>query len=245
MSSAARHGLMRDKIDKLARHYREGGVSDVAQRLTQYGYVPSWLFQVAGMDIMRLEKLNEAAVRRKVRGYVFRDATPADIPAIIAISDSPPPTLGALLERFFGEGHQAYVVCRDGDGEVVGYAWAFRGTYQLTVDDYGAQTLDVTLSESARFFGNGAIAPAYRMRGLFPHIIKHAMDQAPAGSAFYTSVNHMNAPSRRAHQRLGFSPVTGLVSLRLGGRHLWCVQPVGRPPRVRLGGAPVPLADLF
>lgn len=219
---------IRAMLHKLARHYREGGINDIAQRLSGQGYVPPWLFELEGVDVLELVSINERATRRKPRGYVFRDATRDDLPDIVTLTHpSDPATYQRLLERFLDEGHHAYVVTKD--ERIVGYSVVFQGFYEITVDDYGPRTLRLELDDDMRFLGNGVIDPAQRMKGLFPHLVMFSTKDAPRGTRFFSSVNQTNDVSRHSHVRLGFRPRASLVNFQFGrSGNIWRVSSDGQ-----------------
>jgi len=203
-----------ENIKGLIKHYRQGGIQEVVYRLSSYGYLPEWLLFLESTNIMVLEKFNEKAIRRKLTKYEFKVADESNIKDIIdCTGNDSPENAQEIFQNFFDEGHKCILI-KDGT-KTVAYAWSFTNKYILTFDDYKSNNITILAGEGNVFFGTGFIAEEYRLKGLFPHMIKYMMDQFPDSTKYYTAIDHGNAPSYQSHCRLGYVPLFSVISFSL------------------------------
>ncbi len=238
--------MAESKLARLRRYYREGGAELVLQVACHHGYLPERMCHYSVSDLFRLRALDDRLLRRMRGDYLFSDATRADAEALSLLAWGNAPAkrvdyLAGLTEE------QRIVRVTSGDA-LIGFLQLFRGEYDLSRDDYRSSRLRLVLEPEDVFLGYGFIDPAHRLKGIFPFLIRHAIQTSAPGSRFFTDIDRLNSGSRKAHLRLGFELAgsvrawwTPAVATR------WSLlAPDGGPPR-RLGhGNPrVALATLL
>lgn len=201
------------KLKGLASYYRQGGVGEVLVRLSAYGYLPKPVFSLSVCHLFLLNDINPRSLSRPLQGYHFARGTRALLDELVACQGNDRQTPLDVFDRFFDVGADCYVA--RAQGEVVGYFWGFRGRYRLHFDAHPRHALTIILRDDDVFFGNGFIAPAHRLRGVFPHLVDFVASHYPNARRF-SSVNHINRPSLRAHDRLGFARVATLTCADIG-----------------------------
>jgi hypothetical protein len=224
------------KIKAFWSCYRCHGGYAVLERLSAYRYLPKSLFSFATKDVLTLKEVNRQAIKRALVGYDFRSADASSIDDLVACQGARVETPAAVFERFFEQGAHCYVVRKD--NVTVAYFWVFSGEYLLSFAETRRERVTFALRADERFFGNGYIAPAYRLKGLFPYLVKFVMDQYPAGTKFFSSVNALNAASIKAHLRFGFIPLFRLTCVGLLSTPLFFRSSGDARFRVFLGSGP-------
>ncbi len=223
------------QLKGLVSYYRQGGVSEVVLRLCAYGYLPKALFSLSANHVFVLGPLNLRALARPLHGYEFERATADGLDELMACQGDRPETPRAFLADLFDAGHECFVARMS--GQVVGYFWAFRGSYLLTFDGDPRRALRISLPERGVFFGNGFIARAHRLRGLFPHLVNHVSGQYP-GARCFSSVLHTNLGSLQAHRRMGFLPLLTVACAGVGPLRVFYRATEHLHPRAVLGFGP-------
>jgi hypothetical protein len=200
-------------IKGISKYYKQGGLLEVIYRLTAYDYIPEWLLFLESTTIMVLESFNEKAVRRNLSGYEFKVADKSYVQDLIdCTGEEAEENTQEIFQRFFDEGYKCIVI-RD-SGKTVAYAWSFARKYILTFDDY-KRNIVLSAKENDVFFGTGLIANEYRLKGLFPSMIKYMMEQYPDGTNYYTAVDYRNVHSYKSHCRLGYAPLLSIICISL------------------------------
>lgn len=192
------------KAKGLVSYFRLGGVGEVLLRLSAYGYLPKALFALSACHVFALGPLNLRALSRPLHGYDFERAGVEALDELMACQGERPETPRSFLAGLFAAGHDCFVARYA--GQVVAYFWTFKGTYEVRFNECPRHALTFTLPDRSVFFGNGFIAPAHRLRGLFPHLVHYVAGQYP-GARCFSSVNHTNLGSLQAHRRVGFTPL--------------------------------------
>jgi GNAT superfamily N-acetyltransferase len=159
----------------------------------------------------------------------FAAAITTDIGAMARLAGFDPAEVRARLDG----GHRPYVASLD--GIPAGYGWV-AGT-GATIGELG---VSFVLPRGDRYLWDFATLPAWRGRGLYPHLLQRIMTAETARLWI------IHAPENRASCRgiakAGFAPV-GELSFRADG--LAGFRPHDRPERARVGAAllGVPLLD--
>ena len=180
----------------------------VLNRLSVHGHVPPRLFQYSLVDIYRLKALNPALYRRPLGKYSMRKSTHDDIPALIRLT----PDREAIIRADFNQGQAVHVVCA---GErLVAYMEVYHDAYEISRGDTCKCKFDLVLPPGVRFLGYGYIDPGYRMKGLFPYLLKHVVDTYP-DTIILTMIDRANDPSWRAHLRIGFQRILSIRAISL------------------------------
>lgn len=190
-----------EKLKGLWTYYKSGGSYEVLYRLSAYNYLPKPVLYLASKEVLALGAMNLQSLRRQLPGYEFAIASTDDIDELTRCQGERLHTSRAVFESFFTEGRRCYVVRKSGC--VVAYFWAFQRDY--TLNFHGAQRhVTLLLDDDQLFFGNGFIAPAYRLKGLFPYMVKFVTEQYPSATRFFSAVDGINQGSLKAHNRFGF-----------------------------------------
>ena len=238
--------MAESKLARLRQYYREGGAELVLQVACHNGYLPERMCHYSVSDLFRLRALDDRLLRRMRGDYLFSDATRADAEALsmLAWGDTRAERVDYLAGLTDG---QRIIKVTSGDA-LVGFLQLFRGEYDLSRDDYRDSKLHLVLEPGDLFLGYGFIDPAHRLKGIFPFLIRHAIDTSPPGSRFFTDIDRLNSGSRKAHLRLGFELAGSVRAWWMPGiTTRWSLlAPDGGPPR-RLGnGTPrIALATLL
>jgi hypothetical protein len=230
------------KLKGLISYYRQGGMGEVLLRLSAYGYLPKALFSLTACHVFALGPLNLRSLTRPLRGYHFERANRESLDELMACQGPRPETPRAFLADLFDAGHECFVARHA--GEVVAYFWTFRGFYLLRFDDQPGHALMFRLPEGGVFLGNGFIAHAHRLRGLFPHLVNFVAAQYPGGRCF-SSVHHTNLGSLQAHRRVGFLPLLIVACAGFGSRTVFYRSTDKLRPRAFLsfGQTTIDIAD--
>lgn len=220
------------KLRGLVSYFQKGGTGEVLLRLSAYGYLPKALFSLSACHVLVLDALNERALARPLRGYQLGRADRDALDELMACQGERPETPRDFLAGLFDAGHDCFVA-RHG-GRVVAYFWAFKGSYRLRFDGNPRHTLVFALPAGDIFLGNGFIAGAHRLRGLFPHLLHYVVAHYPGGRCF-SSVNYTNLGSLQAHRRAGFAPLLIAACVGLGTFSFFCRATDRLRPRGFLG----------
>lgn len=216
------------KLQRLFAYYGQGGSTEVLRHLSASGYMPHSLFFFSTIQVYALGAANQEALKRVPQGYQFMRADAGVIDELVACQAGYPGTSAQTFARFFEQGQHCFVARRN--GVVVAYFWVFAQRYELAFDEPAHRRLTLALKADQRFFGNGFIAPAYRLKGLFPHLVEFVSGQYPAPMRFFSSVNCLNQASLRAHRRFGFAPVLRISCLQAAAMRVFYAQrPAGSP----------------
>lgn len=216
----------------LVSYYRQGGISEVALRLSAYGYLPRTLFSLGACHVFMLGPLNLRALSRPLHGYEIERGAVGVLDELMACQGRRPETSRAFLAGLFDSGRECFVARLA--GEIVAYFWAFSGSYRLQFDGDPRHAITIALPERDIFFGNGFIAHAHRLRGLFPHLVNHVAEQHP-GARCFSSVLHTNLGSLQAHRRVGFLPLVTLACVSVGPLGIFYRATDRLRPRALLG----------
>lgn len=211
--------MLFDKLRGLQAYYREGGVYEVIRRLSAYGYLPKSLLFLSSKRVLTLGNPKIPPLKNRLAEYRFEKADRTAIDALIACQGERISTPRAVFEYFFDEGQTCYVARRQ--GQIVAYFWTFRRNYMMVFGGRKDQALTFALNDNEVFFGNGFIAPAYRLRGLFPGMIQFITAQFPAGTRFLSSVDPVNKSSLLAHTSYGFTRTLDIIFLGALGLKLF------------------------
>lgn len=220
------------RLKGLVSYYRQGGISEAVLRVSAYGYLPKAMFCLGACHVFVLGPLNLRALSRPLHGYEFERAEADSLDQLMACQGDRPDTPRAFLAGLFDAGRECFVA-RLG-GEVVAYFWAFKNSYLLQFDGNPRHAITISLPERSVFLGNGFIAHAHRLRGLFPHLVNHVASQYPGGHCF-SSVLHINLGSLQAHRRVGFFPLFTAVCAGVGPLSIFYRATDDLRPRAVLG----------
>ncbi len=202
---------LRRKLAQLRSDLRHHGLYHALLRVSASRFMPQRRFLLAHIEILRLAEINPPALARVPGGYEWRRADESLIGELMACA--PADTQPDLFAGFFAMGARC-CVARHG-GRVVAYMWAFPGRYVLTYDRYVSRNRTIQLDDRSVFLGNGMVADAHRLRGLFPHLVAFTVAQWPHGTRVYSAVERANVLSLQSHTRLGFVRWGQVVCLTL------------------------------
>jgi hypothetical protein len=196
--------------------------------------VPQRLLFVHDFDLVKLGELNVRVPAGLIEEYAFSTADASTLEELVECSDYPPSVdlRRKSLERVLDLCDSCITVRHR--GRLIAYICTFAGHYDLTYDDYGPKTLTFALDENAIFLGNIFIRPEYRMKGLFPHIVRHCAERFPAGTRFFGHIDVHNIHSFNSHRRLGFVPLLTVTCLSIGPANLFFQRPFGTVRRTRV-----------
>ena len=119
-----------------------------------------------------------------------------------------------LYEYFISNGNICFVA-KSMNEKVVGHIWTFKNEYILTSDDYKKTNLKIPLNIYQRFLGNGFIEKEYRLKGIFPILMKSIVNEYCTNTTFFTAIDKSNRNSFNSHKRLGFQEVGNVNSIRI------------------------------
>lgn len=212
-------------------HYRDGGPGRVFEVLCARGLVPGRLLYYHEVGVFRLHAVNQKVIKRRAKGYDYGIARKQDAEELaIASVCTNVASLTRFFEAFFDAGNRCFVVRKN--GAIVGYNWACQSRYTLTNDNYRDRQLHLSLQPNEVVFGNGYIHPDYRMKGLFPGLVRTAVDAYPKDTAFYSTVARLNDVSVKSHLRLGFELRLRVSCHRVGTwPYFWTVREPGKRRR--------------
>lgn len=211
---------MLQKLKKIPSIYAAYGTFGVVSRLP----VPLALSRVlsAGSNVLmqarvlRLPKILDSVASR----YQLEAVTASIIDEVVECSpDSERAVLRPLFRRYLDQGARGIAI-RD-RGKVVAYNWAFERNYDLMFTNGGRLLLE--LPADTLMLGSGYVEPSYRMRGLFPLLIRESSLAFGPGRQCWSSTDIWNDVSLASHLRLGFARVaTVACNSMLGLRWFNC-----------------------
>lgn len=197
-------------VVRLFQSVRRFGWKGVAKRIAYLGCTHSWMLGIADVQVLGLTVYDPTAGgRESLSDYVFQLASPADLNAILLCSPlAERDKLRTLFQGFFARGFRC-AIARHND-TVVGYNWAFTGSYTITLDDYRHHTARVDLPPGTAFTGNAYVQPEHRGRGVIRKLKQLLFSRYPAGTRFYTAISELNRSSLRANTQVGFEKLATL-----------------------------------
>jgi hypothetical protein len=223
------------KLNRIWQHYRrEGALGLLRLASVSDTPVPKLAF-LATYCILRLDSFNRQTLARALVGYELEAGQAAALEEIVGcLPPGERSRTRLLFAAFFRQGSRCAVIRHR--GQVIGYNWAFARRYVATYDGYRRKNVDLELGEGVVCFGNGYIAEAHRLKGLFPHLLRFSMSLHETATDFYSTVSVLNANSLASHLRLGFSEVGRLTCVSVLHQPLFFYR--GRDGRWRrLAGA--------
>jgi hypothetical protein len=215
--------------------WKRAGAPGVAMLALRSPLAPRKLLFAHEVDVLRLIEMNGPALPPLNDAYEFALADAAVLDDLVECTQGPGAvearrrTLARVLELC-----SCCITLRH-HGRVVAYFCAFEGSFALTFDDYGPKTIRFAIGERSIFLGNAFVRPEYRMRGLFPRLVRECTERFPAGTRFFGHIDCDNVHSFNSHQRLGFVPLLTVTCLALGDTPFFFQRPFGgrRPTRIQ------------
>lgn len=213
-------GLVR-QLRRLPTHLREDGIAHTLELACAYGSVPGWLYYRHRTHLLQLGSIGRVLAFRTRPEYRYLPASDIHLDELANLDvHENAEFMARLFSGFFKTGASCYVIQRG--RRIVAYNWLFDTHYTLTSDGYGARQLGLRLQPGATMFGNGYIAPEYRMKGLFPLLIRMAVQDRPEDTSFFTTIERLNLNSLRAHHRIGFKTLGTITCQRfLASPYCW------------------------
>lgn len=202
------------KLKKIPSIHRAHGLFGVITRLSAVSPLPGMFF--AGGNVLmcareiRLPAIVEAVARR----YQIDRACPANVEEFAQagpIEDRP------VLQRDFRgylERGAAGIAIRS-EGRIVAYNWVFTDSYDLKFPH--GRSVVVRMAPGCVFFGNGYVDPAYRMRGLFPLLVRESAAALGPDRVCWSSTDLWNEMSLSSHGRVGFARMGVVSCITLAG----------------------------
>jgi len=207
------------RIKRLWSYYKKDGVYEALYRLSAYGYLPKLVLFLSSKHVLALAKTNQLCLNHALVVYEFARADASSIDDLLACQGTTIDTPRAVFERFFKQGHHCYVARKD--GKIVAYCWVFKGNYVLSFDRSERPLITLVLKDNEAFFSNGFIAEKYRLKGVFPNLLKSITGLYPDDTRFFSSVDPINVNSLRAHIRYGFVAIFNVRYLRIFSLNLF------------------------
>jgi len=173
---------------------------------------PKWLLTLGKSYQLSFSGDKSALIDRRLpqykryRDYVFRRATVDDLPRIMECRGNSRHL--ELYRNFLSQGQICYVLIRK--DFVVGYAWVFFDQYVVTYDHYKRSNIRIFFDKDNVFFGNGFVAPAHRMRGIWPLLLSEIIQDLTTNYGVQRclgTVPEPNLNSLRSHLGLGFEHI--------------------------------------
>lgn len=197
--------------------------------------LPRKIFFLHEVDVLMLADLSPRSLVALTSSYEFADADASILEELVECTDAPADVdeRRRALARVLALDFATCITVRHA-GRLVAYVCAFAGKYVLTYDDYGPRTLTFGLDEKAIFLGNGFIRAEYRMKGLFPHLLRHCAERYPVGTRFFGHLDADNVHSFNSHRRLGFVPLLTVTCLSIGPARFFFQRPFGSRRRTRV-----------
>jgi hypothetical protein len=214
--------------------WNRAGLFGVAMLAMRSPLAPRKLLFAHEVDVLRLTDINGPALPPLNDAYEFATADAAVLDDLVECTQAPGAiedrrqTLARVLELC------SCCISLRHHGRVVAYFCAFEGSFVLTYDDYGPKTLRFAIEEGAIFLGNAFVRPEYRMRGLFPRLVRHCTERFPAGTSFFGHIDCDNVHSFNSHRRLGFVPLLTVTCLALGPTPFFFQRPFGARQLTRI-----------
>lgn len=197
--------------------------------------VPPKVFLLHDVDVLELEELRPCAPIALSGAYELGVADASILEELVECTDTPA-TIDErrrVLRRMLARDFAACITVRRG-GRLVAYLCTFERSYVLTYDDYGPKTLRFALEQNAIFLGNAFIRPEYRMKGLFPHMLRYCVERHAAGTHFFGHLDADNVHSFASHRRVGFVPRLTVTCLGIGPTCFFFQRAFGTRRRTRV-----------
>lgn len=195
--------LLKKKKRKFKRLVDQRNFFEIFRRLISYN-LPKSLTYLGGSDLLLLET-NDLQIKREPKNCIFRLALNEDLDEILLLVDEPPrPVREKLFKEYMNDGHECYVLVVD--TQIVGYLWVFIDFYSMTYDDYVNTLIQITYSKESVCLGDAFINPLYRLRGLYPFLMKEMTKTMNKRGIrkFYAFVGSHNEHSLKSHRGVGF-----------------------------------------
>lgn len=222
-------------VKKLWRYAREEGWYSALQRVTSAKGFPRRVLFVKHVKLLVLESLNLGGIGRRLADYELGIADEGMLDKVIECNtEDDPARLHDTFGRFFSEGHLC-CVARHRDGRVIGYAWAFRGAYELVFDETRAEGIIVDLPKDVVFCGNAYVRSDHRLKGVFGQLAEFRIRQFPSRSRFLISVDYWNTRSLKSNLRLGYRQICSVIGLTVLGVSVYLRSGSGMRPWLSFG----------
>lgn len=159
---------------------------------------------------LRLPRILDSIARR----YPIERVTPGVLDEVVSCAPAADrQALRQLFSRYLDQDVRGIAI-RD-QGRIVAYNWAFELTYDLVFTN--GRYLPLKLAHDSLMMGNGYIEPSYRMRGLFPLLIRETSTIFGPGRDCWSSTDVWNEISLASHMRIGFVRVAVVACQTLLG----------------------------
>lgn len=201
-------------------------------------FLPRKLFFLHEVDVLALCEPTSRSLAALDGGYELAVADASILEELVDCTDAPVDVderRRALSRILSLDAATCFTVRRA--GRLVAYLCAFVGKYVLTYDDYGPRTLSFALDQRAIFLGNVFIRPEYRMKGLFPHLLRYCAERYPPGTRIFGHLDADNVHSFNSHRRLGFVPLLTVTCLSIGSARFFFQRPFGARRGTRVNAA--------
>lgn len=207
--------------------WNRAGAPGLAMLALRSPLAPRKLLFAHEVDVLRLTEMNGPTLPPLNDAYEFATARASVLDDLVECTQGP----GAIEDRRQTLA-RVLELCSDcitlrHHGRVVAYFCAFERSFVLTYDDYGPKTIRFALGERTVFLGNAFVRPEYRMRGLFPRLVRECTERFPAGTRFFGHIDCDNVHSFNSHRRLGFVPLLTVTCLALGRTPFFFQRPFG------------------
>jgi len=202
------------KLKKIPSVYSAHGLYGIASKLTALSPHPQ-LFFVGGIVLMCVRELKLPSIVGALACH-YQIERISSVSLHEAVQCGPAEdcaVLGPEFRRYLERG--AVGIAIRSEGKMVAYNWAFQHTYDLKFSN-GAR-LVVQMTPATVFLGNGYIDPAYRMRGLFPLMIRESASAFGEGRCCWSSTDLWNDISLASHRRVGFTRIATVSCATLLG----------------------------
>lgn len=196
--------------------------------------VPRKLLFVHEVHVLKLVEMDVRSLGALPDTYAFAIADASILEDLVECTEAPAAidVRRQALARVLALGPSCITLRHH--GRVVAYFCAFAGKYLLTYDDYGPKTLTFALDDTAIFLGNAFIRREYRMKGLFPQLLRECAERYPPGTRFFGHIDADNVHSFNSHRRLGFVPLLSVTCLSIGPACFFFQRPFGARRRTRI-----------
>lgn len=115
--------------------------------------------------------------------------------------------------NFINSGNSLYLVYDK--SKVIGYLYLYRGKRELQFSDSISNKIFMSCGDKISFFGFGYVALKYRMKGIFPLMMNHAVKSNPSVEMFFSDISPLNTISINSHRRIGFSVIGNIKLFRV------------------------------
>ncbi len=178
-----------------------------------------WTFRRGDVWAAELTGRRVRDLRPRVRTE-FAEVLAAHFPRLLAAVQQMDPISPDALAKRFELGRQCFAAWVD--DSVAAYAWLTRGAEWI-----GEFERRLEVAEGEAYIWDCATVPAYRRRRLFSALISHVADElSREGLQRLWIISRMDAaPVNRAVERAGYTRITRLIYLRIGGYKFLAVTP--------------------